>query len=52
VHQGTPKWHPGPADSADQVAAALTANATPGVVTGIPAAPSPNLLLFMGMVPA
>ena len=41
-----------PADSADQVATALVANATPGVVVGLPAAPpSPNLLLFMGMIP-
>jgi subtilisin family serine protease len=39
-----------PADNADQVAAALVANATPGVVTN-PGAGSPNLLLFMGMIP-
>src|SRR5215207_6223839 len=41
-----------PGDNADQVAAALVANATPGVITGLPAAPpTPNLLLFMGMIP-
>jgi len=39
-----------PTDSATQVAAALVANATPGVVIN-PGAGSPNLLLFMGMVP-
>ena len=39
-----------PADNADQVAAALVANATPGVVIN-PGAGSPNLLLFMGMIP-
>jgi subtilisin family serine protease len=41
--------HRFPADNADQVAAALAANATPGV--GNPGAGSPNLLLFMGMIP-
>ncbi|QFZ18171.1 S8 family peptidase [Saccharothrix syringae] len=40
-----------PGDSAVQVAAALTANATPGVVVN-PGAGSPNLLLYMGMIPA
>ncbi|HET8643813.1 MAG TPA: S8 family peptidase [Pseudonocardiaceae bacterium] len=41
-----------PGDNADQVAAALVANATPGVITGLPPAPpTPNLLLFMGMIP-
>ena len=39
-----------PADNADQVAKALVANATPGVVVN-PGVGSPNLLLFMGMVP-
>ncbi|MGH3995400.1 MAG: S8 family peptidase, partial [Pseudonocardiaceae bacterium] len=39
-----------PADNADQVAKALVANATPGVVIN-PGAGSPNLLLFMGMIP-
>jgi len=39
-----------PADNADAVAAALVANATPGVVIN-PGAGSPNLLLFMGMIP-
>ncbi|MGM1058595.1 S8 family peptidase [Saccharothrix sp. Mg75] len=39
-----------PADSAVQVAAALTANATPGVVVN-PGAGSPNLLLFSAMIP-
>jgi len=39
-----------PADNADQVAAALAANATPGVVIN-PGVGSPNLLLFMGMIP-
>jgi subtilisin family serine protease len=44
--------HRFPGDTADQVAAALVANATPGVVLGLPAAPpSPNLLLFMGAIP-
>ncbi|WP_117210492.1 S8 family peptidase [Allorhizocola rhizosphaerae] len=42
--------HRFPADNADVVAAALVANATPGVVVN-PGAGSPNLLLFMGMVP-
>ncbi|HEU5475588.1 MAG TPA: S8 family peptidase [Actinophytocola sp.] len=42
--------HKFPADNADQVATALAANATPGVVIN-PGAGSPNLLLFMGMVP-
>ncbi|HET8684489.1 MAG TPA: S8 family peptidase [Micromonosporaceae bacterium] len=40
-----------PADNADTVAAALVANATPGVVTN-PGTGSPNLLLFMGMIPS
>jgi subtilisin family serine protease len=39
-----------PADNADQVAAALAANATPGAVVG-PGAGSPNLLLFTAMIP-
>ena len=39
-----------PADNADQVATALAANATPGVVIN-PGVGSPNLLLFMGMIP-
>lgn len=39
-----------PGDNADQVAAALVANATPGVVIN-PGLGSPNLLLFMGMIP-
>jgi len=39
-----------PADNADQVATALAVNATPGVVVN-PGAGSPNLLLFMGMIP-
>lgn len=39
-----------PADNADQVATALAANATPGVVIN-PGLGSPNLLLFMGMIP-
>jgi subtilisin family serine protease len=39
-----------PADNASAVAGALTANATPGVVVN-PGAGSPNLLLFMGMIP-
>lgn len=39
-----------PADNADQVATALSANATPGVVIN-PGVGSPNLLLFMGMIP-
>jgi len=44
--------HKFPADTALQVAAALNGNATPGVVTNLPAVPaSPNLLLFMAMVP-
>ncbi|GAA1275465.1 S8 family peptidase [Saccharothrix xinjiangensis] len=43
--------HRFPGDSAVQVASALTANATPGVVKGLGAG-SPNLLLFTGMVPA
>ncbi|HEY0640322.1 MAG TPA: S8 family peptidase, partial [Pseudonocardiaceae bacterium] len=42
--------HRFPSDNADHVAAALAANATPGVVTNA-GANSPNLLLFMGMVP-
>jgi subtilisin family serine protease len=42
--------HKFPADNADQTATALAANATPGVVIN-PGAGSPNLLLFMGMVP-
>ncbi|HEV8558350.1 MAG TPA: S8 family peptidase [Actinophytocola sp.] len=41
--------HKFPADNADQVAAALAANATP--VVGNPGTGSPNLLLFMGMIP-
>jgi subtilisin family serine protease len=41
--------HKFPADNADQVAAALVANATP--VVGNPGTGSPNLLLFMGMIP-
>jgi subtilisin family serine protease len=39
-----------PADNADQVATALAANATPGVVIN-PGVGSPNLLLFMAMIP-
>jgi subtilisin family serine protease len=39
-----------PADNADQTATALAANATPGVVIN-PGIGSPNLLLFMGMIP-
>jgi len=39
-----------PADNADQVATALSANATPGVVINAGLG-SPNLLLFMGMIP-
>ena len=39
-----------PADNADQVATALAANATPGVVIN-PGLGSPNLLLFMAMIP-
>jgi subtilisin family serine protease len=39
-----------PGDTADQVAAALVANATPGVIIGNPAN-TPNLLVFMGMIP-
>jgi subtilisin family serine protease len=39
-----------PADNADQTATALAANATPGVVVN-PGLGSPNLLLFMGMIP-
>jgi hypothetical protein len=42
--------HRFPGDSAVQVAAALTANATPGAV-GNPGAGSPNLLLFTGAIP-
>ncbi|WP_197289759.1 S8 family peptidase [Saccharothrix sp. NRRL B-16348] len=42
--------HRFPGDSAVAVAEALRANATPGVITN-PGAGSPNLLLFMGMVP-
>jgi subtilisin family serine protease len=42
--------HKFPADNADQVAAALRDNATPGVVVN-PGVGSPNLLLFMGMIP-
>jgi subtilisin family serine protease len=38
------------ADNADQVATALAANATPGVVIN-PGVGSPNLLLFMAMIP-
>ena len=41
--------HRFPADNADVVARALVANATPNVVAN--PAGSPNLLLFMGMVP-
>jgi len=41
--------HKFPADNADQVATALVANATP--VVGNPGTGSPNLLLFMGMIP-
>jgi subtilisin family serine protease len=39
-----------PADNADQVATALAANATPGVVIN-PGVGSPNLLLFSAMIP-
>jgi hypothetical protein len=39
-----------PGDSAVAVAEALRANATPGVITN-PGVGSPNLLLFMGMIP-
>jgi len=39
-----------PADNASQVASALVVNATPNVV-GNPGIGSPNLLLFMGMIP-
>ena len=42
--------HKFPADTADQTATALAANATPGVVIN-PGPLSPNLLLFMGMIP-
>jgi subtilisin family serine protease len=42
--------HKFPADNADQVATAIRANATPGVVIN-PGLGSPNLLLFMGMIP-
>ncbi|GAB2979098.1 S8 family peptidase [Saccharothrix stipae] len=42
--------HRFPGDSAVAVANALRANATAGVVTN-PGAGSPNLLLFMGMIP-
>ncbi|MFT7838452.1 S8 family peptidase [Saccharothrix sp. BKS2] len=42
--------HRFPGDSAVQVGAALSANATPGVVVN-PGAGSPNLLLFTGMIP-
>ena len=42
--------HRFPGDSAVAVAEALRANATPGVITN-PGVGSPNLLLFMGMVP-
>ncbi|WP_051772442.1 S8 family peptidase [Saccharothrix sp. NRRL B-16314] len=42
--------HRFPGDSAIAVAEALRANATPGVITN-PGTGSPNLLLFMGMVP-
>ncbi|WP_447007095.1 S8 family peptidase [Saccharothrix isguenensis] len=42
--------HRFPGDSAVAVAEALAANATPGVV-GNPGVGSPNLLLFMGMIP-
>ncbi|MEU4761956.1 S8 family peptidase [Actinosynnema sp. NPDC023794] len=42
--------HRFPGDSAVAVAEALRANATPGVITN-PGTGSPNLLLFMGMVP-
>lgn len=39
-----------PADNADAVAAALAANATPGVLSGL-GPDSPNLLLFSNMIP-
>ena len=42
--------HRFPGDSAVAVAEALRANATPGVITN-PGVGSPNLLLFMGMIP-
>ncbi|WP_236594856.1 S8 family peptidase [Saccharothrix sp. 6-C] len=42
--------HRFPGDSAVAVAEALRANATPGVVAN-PGTGSPNLLLFMGMIP-
>jgi subtilisin family serine protease len=42
--------HKFPADNADQTATALAANATPNVVIN-PGPLSPNLLLFMGMIP-
>jgi subtilisin family serine protease len=42
--------HRFPADTADQVATALVANATPGVVVN-PGSGSPNLLLYLGMIP-
>lgn len=42
--------HRFPADNADQVATALAANATPGVVIN-PGPGSPNLLLFSNMIP-
>ncbi|PSL53945.1 subtilisin family serine protease [Saccharothrix carnea] len=42
--------HRFPGDPAVAVAEALRANATPGVITN-PGTGSPNLLLFMGMVP-
>jgi subtilisin family serine protease len=42
--------HKFPADNADQTVTELAANATPGVVVN-PGLGSPNLLLFMGMIP-
>jgi subtilisin family serine protease len=42
--------HKFPGDNADQVATALAANATPGVVIN-PGLGSPNLLLFSNMIP-
>jgi subtilisin family serine protease len=42
--------HKFPADNTDQVATAISANATPGVVIN-PGLGSPNLLLFMSMIP-
>jgi hypothetical protein len=50
VHVAALWRHRFPADNVDAVHNALNANATPGVVIG-PGPGSPNLLLFMGMIP-